>query len=204
MRYPYQNEAAAPEGTSGGAAAVQPTVTSPPVVDAAAAKTPTPVVPVPQVAVAPVVTAKAEPAAPEPKKPDAAPAPALDLAAKLAELEAARAKDAEKIAQLEAARVADTKALRDAKLDGLLDRVKVAPPYRDFARSQLAAIDPDATDGKAAVDMFASTHPAMLDLPKTGQPEPTVAGWIAEKAKTNPGSAWAFMPPSALAKLSVD
>lgn len=198
--YPYQNEATAPEGTSGGVApSAEPTapVQTPapiaPVIVAAAVAKPEPKVDAP----APTVEVKAEPVA---VKIDAA----SDLAGKLAELEAARAEDAKKIAQLEAARVSDAKSLRDAKFDGLLTHVKVAPAYREFAKAQLAGVDPDSLAGKAAVDAFAAAHPAMLDIQRPGSAEPTVAAWMAEKAKANPGSAWSFIPPSALAKMAVD
>ena len=193
--YPYQNEAAEPEGTSGGAAPSAPTVPAAPaqiVVQSA---------PAPIIAGAAEVKPEPAGAKPEPVKVEA---PALDLAAKLAELEAARAKDAEKIAQLEAARASDAKSLRDAKVDGLLERVKVAPAYREFAKVQLAGINPDDVAGKAAVDAFAAAHPAMIDIPRAGSAEPTVAAWMAEKAKQAPGSAWGFIPPSALAKIGVD
>lgn len=181
-----------PETTAAEPAAVV-VQTAAPVPQSQTITTPAPVVAAPE----PKAEAKHEP------KPEAA-APAVDFAAKLAELEAARAADAKKIAELEAGRAADVKALRDARLDGLLEQVKVAPAYREFARAKLGEVDPTTDVGRAAVDAFASAHPAMLDLPRPSAPDATVASWLAEKAKQAPGSAWNFIPPSALADVRVD
>lgn len=182
----------------------QPQQDAPAVEPAPAVVQPAPVV-VPAVVVAPapaVAAAEPKPAAVVAEEPKAA--PAVDLAAKIAELEAARAADAKKLAELEAARAGDIKALRDARLDGLLDTVKVAPAYREFARVKLADVDPTTDEGRAKVDAFASAHPAMLDIPRPGSADASVASWMAEKAKAAPGSAWNFIPPSALSNVRVD
>lgn len=159
--------------------------------------------PVPGIALA-AVTA---PAASPPAEPVAEKPAALDLSGlqkQLADLESARAKDSAELAELRAARQGDAEALRVARLDNLLDAVKVEPAYREFARAQLASADPTTDAGKAAVDAFAAKHPAMVARMATAAVDPSIEQWMAERAKAAPGSAWSFLSPSMLAKVTVD
>lgn len=208
-RMHIQAEAGADEGTTAAPAVAAPASPAP-VAPAAPSQTGAPLAPAIAPAQAPLAAAPVAPAAPAPAPAASAPAheaeppadPMAALRAQLAALEAARAKDAEKLQTLEAARVEDARQLRLARLDGLLDTVKVEPAYRDFARQALASVDPSTDEGRAAVDAFAAKHPAMIARPAIGG-DPTMETWLAAKAKAAPGSAWSFLPPSELAKVTV-
>ena len=89
----------------------------------------------------------------------------------------------------------------DAKRAAEVDAVA---QQRAANETQLNTVDPTTDEGRAKVDAFASAHPAMLDIPRPGSADASVASWMAEKAKAAPGSAWNFIPPSALSNVRVD
>lgn len=199
-------EPGADEGASAGAAAK---TEAAPAAAAVAGSEPKAPAPAPEAKPAPAAPAAPAPAvalvAETKAEPAATPAgdPVAELRAKLVALEAERAKDAEKLAALESGRAEDARALRLARLDGLLDTVKLEPAYREFARAQLASIDPTTDAGKAAVDTFVAQHPAMVARVVTGVGDPTMNQWLDAKAKANPGSGWAFIGAAELAKVTV-